>query len=404
MTLRKHRLILVALAGLPLACTPAAPGPNAPDDGDGDPVIVDEDVIVVAPGSGFDDAPRVQFDAARRMVIDNTLHNPDEVHVYDLGELSMGDIVEVIAIDKDAVGLDPMIALFDADGLRIFWNDDVNPQTGNFNAFFMGSIRHDSPAHYLAISASNYSQTTGAYRITVELTPERALAPIKGQTVVLQWTGAQNVSISGVSYGDLTPVDAGDINGTFGSRTTEFQENVLNIVRKDFAPYDITIVSSEDPEPTGNSTQIFFGGEAPGEFVSAKIFGSSDGIDFYNASDQDNAIVFLGVFSELSSNFDAVVQAVANVTSHEIGHTLGLMHTVDATSLMDTTGADVTLLEDQGFSTARLFDFPIGLQNSDQLLVETVGRAPAVAAGASPQATTLHCGTCGAALVKVRIR
>ena len=47
-----------------------------------------------------------------------------------------------------------------------------------------------------------------------------------------------------------------------------------------------------------------------------------------------------------------------------------------------------------------MFDFPIGLQNSDLLLSETVGRAAAAVA----QGGHLRCGTCGATIHRVRGR
>lgn len=364
---------------------------------DEDPMqmVIDDDVIVAEPGSNFATAPFVPFDPANRMVLDNQITESNEVHVYDLGPLQLGDRLEVLAIDKRAQGLDPMIAVFDADGFRAFWNDDINPNSGNFDAFFNGVIRHDSPNYYLAVASSNFSMTTGEYRVTVEREPSVAIAPLIGQTIVLHWDAADDVTISDIKYGDLDEISSTKINSSFVGRTEELKQIIIKNVAQDFAAYDIEIITTDEEIVSPKITNIFFG-----ESTTLNIFGISDAIDFYNDNDQDNAIVFLGSFEELSGNFSDVCQAVANVVSHEIGHTLGLMHTADSTTLMDTTGEDITLLEDQSFGTAPMFDFPIGLQNSDMLLAETVGRATtAVAEGGH-----LRCGTCGATLHRVRGR
>ena len=75
------------------------------------------------------------------------------------------------------------------------------------------------------------------------------------------------------------------------------------------------------------------------------------------------------------------------------------MHTTDVTTLMDTTGTADTLLVDQAFGTATVFDFPIGFQNAPLLLEESLGLT------ARPRVTVedgyLRCGTCGAKLYKL---
>ncbi len=398
--MKAELLVLTLLASLvPVGCSSSRRNDDEtatpPTNDDSTQMVIDDDVIVAEPGSNFETAPLVPFDAANRMVLDNEISEGNEVHVYDLGPLEMGDRLEILAIDKAAQGLDPMIAVFDAEGFRSFWNDDINPNSGNFDAFFDGVIRHDSPSYFLAVASSNFSMTTGTYRVTVEREPGVAIAPLIGQTIVLHWDPAQNVTISDIKYGDLDEINSTKINSSFVGRTEEMKEIIIKNVAQDFAPYDIEIMTTDEEIVSPKVTNIFFG-----DSTTLNIFGISDAVDFYNNNDQDNAIVFLGSFEELSGNFNEVCQAVANVVSHEIGHTLGLMHTADSTTIMDTTGEDVTLLEDQGFGTAPLFDFPIGLQNADMLLSETVGRVTtAVAEGGH-----LRCGTCGATIHRVRGR
>jgi hypothetical protein len=67
--------------------------------------------------------------------------------------------------------------------------------------------------------------------------------------------------------------------------------------------------------------------------------------------------------------------AIGNVTTHEVGHLLGLNHVDNYYDLMDTTGGAETFLYDQEFTTSELDSsiFAIGSQDSMMLLLETLG-------------------------------
>ena len=375
---------------MPLGCSPPGDGDGDGNGGDGGGDGDDGAPVVKLP-EGFPTASKVSFEPINRLIIDGDLEKSSDVLVYDLGALSLGDRIDVVCIVKGGSALDPMTALFDADGYRIFWNDDINPATSNFDAAFGGFIRHDSANYFLAVTSTSFLATSGQFRCTVQLEPDVAVAPIIGQTVVLQLTGGLDVSVAGIGYGNLPEFDAVNVDASFAGDTGEFEGIILDIVREDYAPFDITILTTDDDEPTVNFTTIFFGISS-----TLQIFGIADDIDFYNGDDMDSAIVFLEAFGSLGASSRATAQALANVVSHEIGHTLGLMHTNDVTTLMDTTGADTTLLGDQSFGTAELFDFPIGKQNAPLLLGETVGLAAKTRDDAS--SGQWRCGTCGATL------
>lgn len=379
-------LVLAAQVTASLNCSSPDGGTgNDNDNGGSDVTGTSTDVP-----AGFPTAARVVFDQVDRLIIDGDLEKASDVMVYDLGALSLGDRIDALCIAKSGSALDPMVALFDADGYRIFWNDDINPATSNFDAAFDGFIRHDSDNYFLAVTSTSFFATSGQFRCTLQLEPDVAVAPIIGQTVVLQLAGGLDVAVAGVDYGNLPQFDAANIDASFAGDTSEFEGLILDIIRDDYAQFDISILTTADDEPTINFTTVFFGTSS-----TQQIFGIADDIDFYNGDDMDSAIVFLEAFGSLGASVEATAQALANVVSHEIGHTLGLMHTTDVTTLMDTTGQDTTLLVDQSLGTADVFDFPIGKQNAPLLLAETVGSAAKTRDDASGQ---WRCGTCGATL------
>jgi hypothetical protein len=360
---------------------------NQNDNGD------DDETIVVEPGSSFASAPLVDLGPDGSIILEQTLAQASDVHVYDFGALVLGD--RFIATCAAAAGstLDPMIALFDADGYRVFWNDDVDLAHGDYDANLNDLVRHDSAHHFLAVTSTDYTETSGAYRLTIEVQRQAGIPQLASQTILIDLDGATQVTVSGMNWGDFAAFDAAALNAAFEGQTEALKAVILAVVQADYAPYHVTVLSTDNPPPANPFTTVFLGGD------SDALFGIADQIDFYNADRQDNVVVFAGAFAGLSGSLEAVGQAIGNVVSHEVGHVLGLMHTTDVTELMDTTGAADTLLVDQHFGIATVFDFPIGFQNAPLLLEETLGLT------ARPRVIVedgyLRCGTCGAKLYKV---
>ena len=361
-------------------------------DGTGNENGTDGQTMSTSTPGGFPIAAKVSFNDVDRLTLEGTIKSSDDIKVYDLGPLLLGDRVESLCIATGNGSLDPMTALFDSDGYRVFWNDDINLDTNNLNSAFGGPIRHDSDGYFLAVTTTSFLNTTGFFRCTLTLEPGVAIAPLIGQSVVLNFSSSVNVRVAGKNYGALPAFAGANVASGFSSNTVALLDLIVSLVREDYARYDVTISTTEDAEPEGNFTTIFFGTSS-----TQNIFGIADDIDFYNSNDMDNAIVFLEAFGDLSTSLDVVGQALANVVAHEIGHTLGLMHTNDVTTLMDTTGADETLLVDQSFGIADIVDFPIGKQNAPLLLEETLGRAMAKTR-TLPDDGLWRCGTCGASL------
>ena len=81
---------------------------------------VDDDQTTTKVPAGFPPAAKVSFNEANRLIVDGEVEDADEVAVYDLGAMSIGDQIDVLCIASSGSSLDPMIALFDDEGYRIF--------------------------------------------------------------------------------------------------------------------------------------------------------------------------------------------------------------------------------------------------------------------------------------------
>lgn len=353
----------------------------------------EEEDTTIDPGDSFASAPLLDLGSNGSIVITQTLVRASDVHVYDLGLLASGDRLTATCEALSGSQLDPMTALFDADGYRVFWNDDIDLTGGDYDSILNDLIRHDSDHHYLAVTSTDYEETTGDYQLTIEIESGAAFPQVSGQTIVIDLDGATDVVVAGYNWGNFDAFDAEAIDPSFAGQTEALKQVILSIVEADYAQYDVTVLTTDDPTPTGSYTIVYLGGD------SDILFGIADHIDFYNDNHGDNCIVFAEAFGGLSTDLNVIGQAIGNVISHEVGHDLGLMHTTDVTTLMDTTGTADTLLVDQQFGIAEVYDFPIGSQNAPLLLEESLGLL------ARPRLFIedgyLRCGTCGAKLFKL---
>lgn len=304
-------------------------------------------------------------------VIRGRVSGADDVDVYDFGAVSAG--TRIVVEMTSGQGLDGAIALFDGSGSALLVNDHRNAYLGVKNAFIDVVTKQASDACYVAVTATPGYSADGDYALLASKTsPEPTPSP-RPEDVLLVFNGGTGVTIGGRRAVELDTFDASDIDQSFSGRTNELIAAVLTRVRRDYEGFDVTIQStSEGAQFDGFMTRIYFGSFDPG------LLGVADGVDEFNSTPTQNAIIFTDTFeafSRLNPSVDQMAHALANVTSHEIGHLLGLVHTQDPQGIMDITASLSQLLVEQSFRQSPLYSavFPIGLQYGEQSLLNAVG-------------------------------
>ena len=318
----------------------------------------------------FESAEAVEI-TSEVMLIEGGINSGADVDVFDLGPVSVGD--RVIVSMSTADSLNGAIGLFDATGAALLINDHRNVYLGRTEPFVDITIRHESQACYVAVSATPGYESVGDYALAASKELAIELPPARPDTVLLVFDGGTGVRI-GTRAGVNVPVfEAGNIASTFAADTDFIADQITASIREDYAAYDVTVLSTHEGdwhEP--GMSRIFFG------TYDAALLGVAEGIDEFNATGSQQAIVFTDTFRvmlRLNPSAEELSQAIANVASHEIGHLLGMVHTADPHGIMDVTASLLALMRDQSFSRSPIYAdaFPIGDQDAVRHLLDTVG-------------------------------
>ncbi len=373
-------LLLMALSfGLMGAgCLPPSTG-SVPDGNTGlDPNNFPNLRIQGEPNDTFRQALNVVLDDAGHASLGGSISSSDDVDVYILGPMNIGDR---LVVDVGHGGnLDSSIAVFDESGRLAFENDDRNLDLSQLDPFINQIIRRDSLLYYLAISAAPLGSSdtaTGTYDIEISIARGGSPPVLEPQTFVLNFGGGTiEIPDDPRSPYIVGAFDTADIWPTYAGLTAAVEQKIVDVVKDRYDGIAALILRSPGDVLPGGAcafSSIYFGGRNP------NAYGTSQQVDALNSDPCDSAIIFTEMFTPnrfgrvLSA--DELGTAIGNVAAHEMGHLLGLNHVDDVNDLMDTTGGAETFLFDQQFLNSPLDPtiFAFGTQDGLLLLLETLG-------------------------------
>lgn len=363
------RLAILPLLLLFLCGCPFQPGGNVPAGTDPNDKT-DPRSGEVAPS--LVDATPLQFSGASDATsITGTIDSLSDVFVYDLGVLKPGDRL-VADIRRASGNLDPTAAIFNSQEHLVAFSDDRASDGSNLNPYFDLIVPGDEGNYYLGIIAYPGSATSGDF--TADIQVERSAGTPRGeaQIVFLDWDGGTDVLVENVGLFNLPPFSATDV-GLAASETAALKDRVQAIIEERYADLNFIVLNSDDHAvPSEPHSTVYFGGQ------SFQAFAIAQQIDTFNEDPTDDAIVFTRSFSGAFSRtptFEQLAQALANTVAHEVGHLLGLVHTHECGSLMDTTCSNDRQLSPQSFQEADLDEsvFPFGVQDAQEILGWVLG-------------------------------
>lgn len=367
---RALRLWLVTVP-LSLACCgcPFAPLPTDadPDTGsDGDVPYLD-----VSGNASLNTATALALDPAGELTFRGSIEGSMDIDVFELGTLSPGDGV-FVDVQRTSGDLDPVAAIFDSREYLIAFNDDRTPDSSNLNPQIDFVLAGDKGMYYLAIIAYPGLSTTGDYEAAVRIDNAVGVPSPQIQIVYLDWDGADKVQIPNVGTFSLPPFSASDVGLSVG-QTESLKDRIQAIIEDRYAGFGLLLLNSDDHEkPDVPHSTVYFGSS------DRRAFAIAEKIDSYNEDPADDAIVFTESYRDafgLGVTLEEMAQAIGNTVSHEVAHLLGLVHTQDCDSLMDTSCYNDRLLSPQEFKTAVLDDsvFPFGYQATEEILEWILG-------------------------------
>ncbi len=340
----------------------------------GAPAVSGEDVSGVPAA----DPPTESRQTSRTFA--GTFSGAGTYRLYDLGPGVRGDGWTVTV--NGSLSGPFVVVLFDA-------NNNLLMRTYmSYNRMLQHVVRADTEHVYLGVMPpAGYDG--GTFHLKATLRPGQSVPPPRAQVVWLNFAGGAGVVVHNQEPVSFAPLRGGMIDEMYADATQEIKASIVREMRADYAAYNVTILTSDDgPLPDGPVSVVHFGAR------SAGLLGLADDVDNYNQDRSQAAMVYIenfGPYRTMKLTPEEMGVMIANVASHELGHLLGLYHTVNHDDLMDTTGSAWDLAGEQDFRGGALEPtvFATGFEDGPALLEQTLGLSSR-GAKAGPQAKALQ--------------
>jgi len=337
------------------------------------PLVNDTADVVVAPTSArqvFDLGPLSQGDR----IFMSMLTVPGYSEVYDFGARDL--LTAFVGGEQDF-----SFAILNENGEIFAW---YQPDFILFSRETKLVIARRSEHYYVAVD--------GGVSLRFRIQRESGQFETRAQRVFVNFAGAAQVRVADTPATNVPPLDASDFDPSWGdSETTIIKNQIVATLNQKFEQFNVQFVTSDqvlaDPSlaPKLPALRMHFGG-----FSDVGAFGIADYIDPRNDTLGGEGIIYateialtalFGFFENPVTTPTQVGAVIGTVGAHEIGHLLGLRHTLGNPLDIMATGLVNDPTRPLIFTTAEIFfleqpdpsEPPIGIQNAEQTLFETVG-------------------------------
>lgn len=377
-SLRRGRLVLACAPVLLAGCLPFDFSPPLDESNSGSEQVLGASAERPPAADRFGDLePNDDFATAQPVAFVETVRlegaiaaqSSLDVDVFDLGPAHVGD--RVMGALSILNGSDLVLGVYDDRQRLLGYVDQSSSATGPREMDIV--VREATAQLFAVVTTRSTASQDRAYSASISILRNGGIPSLRPQVVVLSFNGASQVRIGSRPPVDVPAFDAANISSRFAGQSESIIALIFENVAADFAGLNVSFYRAGDPAiPAGNRSVVHYG------TYDSRLLGLADNIDPYNSDTAQSAILFtdtFSVFNALSPGVADIAQVLANTTSHEVGHLLGLRHTADPTDLMDTTATARQMLLDQDFSFASLNPsvLALGYQDAPSMLSWGVG-------------------------------